>query len=171
MKGLIAGLGVLMALGLLFFFYTAEKAGPPPEMAEAEIAQIEAGVLASMQTYVDGYREMDLEKVGSVTHPDFLTYPYSGSVQNRAEFVEGGLAWAEGKESWAISWVDTNVRVLSPDLAVFSGTSVDTLTYSDGRVIQYPSNAYAFLLERTADGWKLSVGGPSAAPGQAVEGE
>lgn len=42
MKGLIAGLVTLAALGVLFFFYTAEKAPPPAEITEAEIAQIEA---------------------------------------------------------------------------------------------------------------------------------
>ena len=167
MKGLIAGLAVLVVLGIGFLLYSSPTA--TPEMTDAEVAQIEAEVMESMGTYVDGYREMDMEKVGSVAHPDFLTYPYSGRVVNRSEFVETSLAWAEGKESWAISWVDTNVRVLSPDLAVFSGTSVDTLTFSDGRAFYHPSNAYAFLFERTPDGWKLSMGGPSAAPRQPIE--
>jgi len=169
MRGLTAGMAALVALGILFFLY-ASPATPSAEMTADQIAEIEAEVLEGMETYVDGYREMDMEKVGSVAHPDLLTYPYSGRVLNRTEFIETSLAWAEGRGYWAISWVDTNVRVLSPDLAVFSGTSVDTVTFSDGRAFHYPSNAYAFLFERTPDGWKFSMGGPSSPARQPVEG-
>ena len=43
MKGLVAGLVALVAIGVLFFFYAFPTA-PPAEMTEAEIAQLEAEV-------------------------------------------------------------------------------------------------------------------------------
>jgi ketosteroid isomerase-like protein len=138
-------------------------------MTEADRAQIEAEVMEAMDIFSDGFREMDMEKVASVAHPDLLAYPFVGQVLNWTEFREALLAWAEGKESWAAHWVDTNVRVISPDLAVFSATTVDTVWFSDGRVIHYPSNATAFLFERTPDGWKFSMGGPSNSAPQPVE--
>jgi hypothetical protein len=58
MKGLAAVLGLLFALGVFFFLY--RSGSPPQEMAETEIAQIEAAVMEGMAAYVDGYREMDL---------------------------------------------------------------------------------------------------------------
>lgn len=153
----------------LLLFCVACQAPPSQQLTEDQIAEIEAAVMESIETYADGYREMDMEKVASVAHPDLLTYPFAGRVLDRPGFLESSLAWAEGKESWAINWTDVNVRVISQDLAVFSGTSVDTVTFSDGRAFYYPSNAYGFLFERTPQGWKFSVGGPSSPPRQAVD--
>ena len=47
MKGLIALLAVLLALGVMFFFY-ASPACPPAGVTEAEIARIEAGVTSML---------------------------------------------------------------------------------------------------------------------------
>ena len=56
MKGLIAGLGVLLLLGVGFFFY-ASRPVPSAEMAEAEIAQIEAEVVEAIAGQWAGFRE------------------------------------------------------------------------------------------------------------------
>jgi ketosteroid isomerase-like protein len=56
MKGLIAGLAVLLVLGVAFFFYSS-PAPPPAEMTEAEIAQIEADVGQAISARWAGFRE------------------------------------------------------------------------------------------------------------------
>jgi uncharacterized protein (TIGR02246 family) len=141
----------------------------PKGMTDAEQAQVEAEVKAVMNAFYDGWREMDMEKVAGLAHPNELIYPYVGQVLDWSGYRDAILAWAEGKAAYKGGWTSTKVRVLSPDLAVFSGTSTDTLTYSDGRIFEYPNNAMAFLLERTSDGWRFSMGGASNAARRAIE--
>jgi hypothetical protein len=114
-------------------------------------------------------RQLDGELVATTTHPDLLVYAYGGLILDRAGYRDAISAWMEGKESWKGSWVDTHVRVLSTDLAVFSGTMEDTVVFSDGRTLHYPSGSFAALFERTSEGWRFSVGGSSTGVGQPIE--
>jgi hypothetical protein len=137
-------------------------------MTEAERAQIEAEVLEVAETMVDGFMQLDGELIATTAHPD-LVFAYGGHVLNRDTYREAMVAWPEGKESWEGGWVETDVRVLSPDLAVFSGTMEFTVRYSDGRTLHFPNGAFAALYERTSEGWRWSVGGVSSGGGQPVD--
>ncbi len=161
-----AGIGAVVLLMVAGAFVAA-----PNQTADFDQAQVEAEVKAAMDAFLDGFREMDMESVAQIAHRDELLYPYVGRVLNWAGYRDALMAWAEGKASWGGQWTSTNVRVLSNDLAVFSATSTDTLAYSDGRVFEYPNNAMAFLLERTSDGWKFSMGGASNVARRAIEEE
>lgn len=142
---------------------------PPPPMTAAEIVQIEEEVLAAVEARFDALRRLDMESVLLAAHPEVLVWPNGGRILSSAEYREGMYAWAQGKESWEGGWIDTTVRVLSPDLAVFSGTYVDTIEYSDGRRLHCPACSAVFLFERTVDGWKYTLGAGSSAPAQPVE--
>lgn len=142
---------------------------PSPEMSEADIAEIQAEVLEVVEARFDALRNLDIEEVIRTAHPDSLVWVTGGRIVNSAEYRDGMYAWAEGKESWRGGWLERSVQVLSSDLAVFFGTYVDTILYSDGRRLHCPECAALFLFERTADGWKYTVGAGSAAPAQPVE--
>ena len=158
MKGLIAGLAALLVLGVGFFLYSSPTA-PSAEMTEAEIAQIEAEVVQFADAYTDVWRGNDCEGSRDLLHPTRWVRIYDGkpnrdidewmrrceiTLANRASFSSEG-------------WIDTEVRVLSPDAAVFIGTNSYTMTYRDDTPARhYPSNTTIMNLERTPDGWRLT---------------
>ena len=169
MKGLIAGLAALLVLGLAFFLYSSPTA-PSAEMTQAEIAQIEAEVLQVAQTFLDGFNELDMAKANETMHPDHMTFSYQGRIMNKADYREFLDGWVTNKESWQGHWLETNVRVLSPQAAVFVGTyTVDLMEYSDQPGRRYPQSAWTMLFEKTSDGWKWSMGGSSNSGYEAVE--
>ena len=102
MKGLLAGLVALMALGVLFFFYTAEKA-PPPEMTEAEMTEIEAEVREQLTNRLDEYGKA----LGA------------GDAQAVMSF------WTSDARMWQQGWYGT-----AEDLAAFLEEAFPSMTYS-----------------------------------------
>ena len=158
MKGLIAGLALLVVLGIGFLLYSSPTASP--EMTEAEIAQIEAEVLAVMQDFIDGFNELDMAKVNETMHPEHMTFSYVGDLLDKAGYREFLDNWVQTKESWQGHLHETDVRVLSPDVAVSTGLlTIDEIHYTDGRARHYPKNAWTMLFEKTPVGWKWSMGG------------
>ena len=160
---------VLLAT-IVVILLVARLPPPSPEMSEAEIAEIRADVLEVVEARFEALRDLDMDKVLQSAHPDLLAWTAGGRIMNSAAYRDGMRAWAEGKESWSGRWVETDVRVLTPDLAVFSGSYVDTIQYSDGRYLHCPRCSAVFLFERTPDGWKYSMGAGSAVPAEPVEG-
>ena len=138
-------------------------------LTEEEIAQIETRILGIMENRFDALRELDVEGYALTAHPELLTWPGGGQLMNWSQYRDALMAWAEGKESWKGGWVESKVRVLSPNLAIFSGTYTDSIRFSDGRHLHWPEASAVFLFERTADGWKFIMGGESATPPQLVE--
>jgi hypothetical protein len=67
------------------------------------------------------------------------------------------------------SWTETDVRVLSPDAAVFLGQASGTWEHADGRFIRYPSSWQLMLVERTEDSWGMSILQYSNGPSEVVE--
>jgi ketosteroid isomerase-like protein len=160
MRTLAAIAGVLLVIGC--------QPGTT-KLTEAEIAEIETQILSIMENRFDALRDLDVESYARTAHPDLLTWPAGGQLMNRSQYKDALLAWAEGKESWSGGWIESKVRVLSPDFAVFSGTYTDTIRFSDGRHLHWPEAVAVFLFERTPEGWKFIMGGESAAPPEPVE--
>ena len=51
------------------------------------------------------------------------------------------------------------MKVLANDAAMFQGEYEATVQYDNGRVLHWPGNAnFTGLLERTLDGWKVTIG-------------
>jgi len=152
----------LAVMAVLFLVVACQA--PPPEMTEAERTQIEADVAAVMQQFMEGFNELNLEKINQTMHPDLMSFPLGGRLVNKSEYREYLDEWVADKESWKGSWHEMRVRVLSPNAAVFTGTYSDTIRYLDGQVRFYPQGAWVTLVERTPEGWKWSMGGQSASP-------
>ena len=68
MRGVVAGLAVLLVLGLFFFRFAAEppSATDTPstaEMTEAQIAQIEAEVMAFEESKLPAFAALDADRL------------------------------------------------------------------------------------------------------------
>jgi hypothetical protein len=67
--------------------------------------------------------------------------------------------WFNVYDSWEGAWLETTVKALNRDAALFQGTYRATVYYPDGRIANAPGNAsWTNLLERTEDGWKITNG-------------
>jgi hypothetical protein len=143
-------------------------------MTEAEIAQIEAEVLQVADAWDDGWEDMetDCENNVNLMHPDHFAW-FSGG--NRID-LDGWLEYCtnatRNRAGYEGEWTSTEVRVLSPDAAVFVGSYRSTYENVSGRVTHYPTAAQTILFERTATGWGITLFNNFNGPAEVIqEGE
>ena len=157
MKGLIAGLIALLALGLLFFYFTSPTTAP--EMTEAETAQIEAEVMQLADDWMDAWKDMetDCETTQTLLHPDYWRRLASGEDWDISEWPDYCARSTATRAGASNDWAKKTVRVISPDAAVFIGTHSPTFSYNDGRPPRhYLTSVQRLLVERTETGWGIS---------------
>jgi len=128
-------------------------------MTESEIAQIETEVTEAANGLLESFRTMDAKAVGEWFHLTETSWVWGGTIHDQPSLVERLSSFMENWESWDGGWVETDVKVLNPDAAMFQGTYGSTIHYTDGRVLRWPGNAnYTMLMERTPEGWKATIG-------------
>jgi hypothetical protein len=168
MKGLMTVLAILVVVGLAFFLYRTPTA--PSAMTEAETAQIEAEVTEAAAGLLESFRTMDAQAIGEWFHPTETSFVWGGTILDRVSLVESLGSFMENWASWDGAWVETEVKVLNPDAAMFQGMYGSTIHYTNGRVLRWPGNAnYTMLMERTPEGWKVTVGDMDNGPSEVVE--
>jgi hypothetical protein len=154
MKGLIAVFAALAVLGLAFFLYRS-PAGPPAEMTEAEIAQIEADVMAVAAEMKTASDNLDTDAVVASYDPsamhgtDGTTY-YPTYEDWAAHLRDLGGRFQERTSEWR----NTRVDVLARDAAVFVGQYEVTGTQVSGDMTRV--QVYMTLVMRNIEGvWKV----------------
>ena len=170
MKGLIAVLFALVILGLAFFLYRNPTA--PPEMTEAEIAQVQSEVMEAAEAWIDSWNdvETDCETAIDSWHPEYMVYFSAGERVFGDDWVEVCNQTTANRASVDGHWTDTQVRVLSSDAAVFLGSYETTMGYVDGSPTRHwPTANQAILMERTATGWGISLFMNFNGPSEVVE--
>jgi ketosteroid isomerase-like protein len=167
MKGLIAGLVALLAIGVLFFFLYAFPATPPPEMTDAEIAQIEAAVRQEVEARMAAFDQAvlagDAEAAASFWTSDAL-------LLEPGTRVAGGDFLSFVSEFFAVGGVtatDHNVLdfFVHGDVAYWI-MEIDETFQVEG-MDPFTVMNYAFLRWEKEDGvWKIDryLGGPRGAP-------
>lgn len=111
-----------------------------------------------MEGVFEGVRQMDVDMIMAACHPTDLGWVWSSVPQGYDRVGELWANWFENKEAWEGGWTETTVKVLSEDAAAFQGVCEATLTYQSGRIVRHPGNAsWTSLVERTADGWKITM--------------
>ena len=168
MKAFLAVLALLVVVLLGIRLYSTPSA--PTEMTEAEIAQIEAEVTEAATDFLDSFRTMEAEVVGGWFHATETSFVWGGAILDQTGMVERLSSFMENFESWEGAWVETSVKVLNPDAAMFQGRYGSTIHYTDGRVLHWPENAnFTMLVERTPEGWRATVGDMDNGAYQVVE--
>jgi hypothetical protein len=170
MKGLITLIAVVVVVGLAFFLYRTPTA--PPEMTEAEKAQIEADVMEFADSWLDAWRvEVNCDSNLPLMDPDRMAMPYDGKIINRDGWHEMCLMRSANVASATFNWINREVRVMTPDAAVFIGSYSSTWEYRDGSpAVHVPSSSTGGVVERTPDGWAWTFYSWSPGPGEEVEG-
>jgi hypothetical protein len=128
------------------------------EMTEAQIAQIEAEVLEWAEAWMDSWNvDVHCDATLPLIHPDHVVELTGGAPLKKAEWLEYCKRTNANIAGFTGVWTDTSVRVLSPDAAVFLGRFDGTWEYPDGRTNHRPAGAQLILVERTAEGWGLTL--------------
>jgi ketosteroid isomerase-like protein len=103
MKALLAGLALLVVLGLGFFLYSSPSA--PTQMTEAEIAQIEAEVMAFAEDHLATFEALDADRLtgywveGNITSVSFAERIVGP--EEMAAFYENLVGgWATNDGEW-----------------------------------------------------------------------
>lgn len=170
MKGLITGLALLVVLGIGFLLYSSPNA--PPEMTEAESAQIEAEVMQWAEAWMEIWRANDCELSRNAWHPTRIAQPRAGRTGVSVdEWIRQCTDQITNRASFSGEWTETEVRVISRDVALFMGSYNATYGYRDETPDRhYPTAAQVMLLERTETGWGLTFFVNSNGPYEGVEG-
>ena len=128
----------------------------PPEMTETEIAQIEAEVLDVATALMDAWNTESWDTHLSYFDAETLNVLWGPDVLDTHESFAEFMTFVEGYPDWDGGWDDEYVKVLSPSSALFRGRYHVTLTDLDG-VKTFWEPHWTALVERRADGWKMTV--------------
>mgnify|MGYP001828313569 CR=1 FL=1 len=135
---------------------TACQAPPPPEMTEAEIAQIETEVMEWMGSHVRDYAELNPELLlGAWNAEDCSSTRFADRSTNRQE-LEAQVRRVLG------GWASVNIEllpgsvvdVISPSMAVFQGTGRQEYTPQGGQPGLYRVH-FTYFLEKNTGDWKI----------------
>jgi len=140
---------------------------PPPELTQAEVAQIEADVMEVALSMHEGFRALDAEAVATVFHPTESGFDWNGQIYNGTDIVAPLARNFENRVADEREWVDMRVKVISRNVALFLGSAQATMQQTSGEIIRYPGNLYfSLLFERTNEGWKSTFGAIRSGPAE-----
>jgi len=143
------------------------------DLTPAQVAQIEAEVMAAAEAWMDAWRDMetDCEKAVDSWHPQHMAFFSGGRRVDKAGWIDYCDRATATRASFAGSWTDPEIRVLSPDAAVFVSSYEQTLSYSnDAPTRHYPTAGQVILFERTESGWGITMFSNFNGPSEVVEG-
>ena len=143
---------------------------PPPEMTEAEIAQIEAEVMEFAEAWLNVWEQNDCEAGAVFLHPTQSSFLWEGKALSRAEWLEICTPFTENRESFTGHWNEVTVRVLTSDAAVFVGTYTDTIRFVSGTLRTWADNSQTGLVERTPEGWVFTTLASTSGSYEDIEG-
>jgi hypothetical protein len=137
MRGLIAGLVVLLVLGVGFFLWSSPTAAPA-EMTEAEIAQIEAEVGAAVSAFIQAVLQLDADEAMEFW-ADTERFALAGDGVLVSDFDEWAPGYRENYDNFVEALYfepsDPQILVLSPDAASYSMAFEWSLINTEGDTI------------------------------------
>ena len=157
MKGLITLLAVLVVVGLAFFLYRTPTA--PPEMTEAERAQVAAEAKAAIAERWVGYREAELagdaEGYWSFWTPDArLYYPTMTLAGDEIhEFLSD--FWGSGGRILAFE-IESYEVFVEEDAAYELGRYGETIQFPDETLEDYRGNVFVRRISGADGIWRIN---------------
>ena len=156
MKGLIAALVVLLAVGVLFFgYFDSAEDMQSAEMTDVEFAEIEVAVKAVGDQLMTALNDLDIGASVALYDPSTM-HGNDGTVYyaTHREWVIHLDELYASLEEVNVEWTNTRVDVLAPDAAVFVGQNDGTVKRASGAVSRM--QGFFTLILRNIDGvWKI----------------
>lgn len=141
------------ALALLFLVAACQS--PPPEMTDAEMAQIEAEVVGVAEQFMTGLNNLD-PGVAAALYDHSSMHGNDGAAYFATydEWVAHNEEFFARFEDLNGGWTDTRVDVLAPDVALVVGQNEMAVTQVTGARTNI--HGYITLVMRKTDGaWKV----------------
>ncbi|MFG1691129.1 YybH family protein [Gemmatimonadota bacterium] len=134
------------------------QAPPPAEMTDAERSEIEAAVIQVAEGWFTSWASADADGIQAIFDNERFVYVSGGTRLDSPDAVASFLQdWYEDR-SWEGGWDEIAIDVLSPDAAAFSATFHMRVTYTDGRVFDWPGTGSATaVFERRNSEWKATL--------------
>ena len=162
MKGLIAGLALLVVLGAAFFLYRS-PAGPPPEMTEAEMAQMEAEAVQEIEAMLDTFGQAvlrgDAQAVSSFWTSDAVIL--EPGVRIEGSEIPSFMEEVFGTYRYT-SWDNTVLDLFVHGDVAYAISEYNEVAEAEGQESMIVNN-YSFIrLEKVDGSWKVDrlLGGP-----------
>jgi hypothetical protein len=156
MKGLITVLALLVVVVLAYFLYRTPAA--PPEMTEAERAQIEAEVEQIMRGLYTSVAEADtgpwMEMLAEPAGPWLLGMEIGDLRETSARFE----AEYQSQVTQALEALEIQVDAISRTVVYVAATVQDREWHLADGNIDRASTAETWVFVATDDGWKLYAG-------------
>lgn len=157
-------------IGLATLLMTVACQAPaPPEMTAADEEAIRAQIMDVSNSMIEAWNAFDLDASMSFFHPEETSFAWGSTVYDYQALTEH---WAEvwsqasGQEA---TWTHREIRVLSPEAALFQGSFELRFFYNDGRVALWPGAHWTALFEPYEGEWKITYAGYSYGGSQLVE--
>jgi hypothetical protein len=172
LRGLLDEGGKIGGIGGVFEMYEGQEL---VLSLEVHSGKIQAEVTQTAEAWMDVWRANDCALSRSVWHPERIAQPRAGKTGFSVDdWIENCTTTMSNRASFSGEWMNTEVRVLSPNAALFEGTYTATYEYRDGSPSNhYPTAAQVMLFERTDTGWGLTFfvnsNGPTEPAGEGVE--
>jgi len=162
MKALIAGIALLVVVGIGFLLYSSPTA-PPAEMTDADRAQIEAEVEQIVLGLYDSVAQGDVGVWMATLHEQTGLWLLGMDVDNFRRTSEGFEAlWTSEDETRPVRQEMDNLEVrvvaISPNVAYAQVTSQDRRSYLASGGMNRTASAETWVFVLTEDGWKLHSG-------------
>ena len=129
----------------------------PPEMTEAERAEIEAAVTAELQVFIESGNGLDGALAASMYDTEASFVDFGALYQGQTAIQEHLERLFSNYQTWESAWDELNVEAVRPDLALFFGQFTLSRRYVDGRLQE--TNPLVWLTGRsdlTEAGWKVT---------------
>ena len=148
-------LRIALLAGSLALFAACQTA--PPEMTDAERAEIEAAVTAELQTFIESSNALDATLATSMYDTEASFVDFGNLYQGHAAIQEHLEGLFSQFQTWESAWDELDVEAVRPDLALFFGQFTMSRRYVDDRLQE--TNPFIWVTGRfalTEAGWKLT---------------
>ncbi len=150
--------------------FTVALSSLPIQVVHAQSASAEAAINQRAADYIAAWNASDVDRIMAVFTPakgwfvnGSTVIPLTDSLRS---YLNTTLAARTGHQ---FKWDRTNVTMLGDAAALFQGVYGGTVSYKDGRTLEYKANAaLSMLFERRGREWKITAIHHSAGAGVPV---
>ena len=126
-------------------------------MTEAEIAQIEAEVMAQTDGMLVAWNARDWNATLRFHHPEKTAFAWSGTVYDYDGLMARWETVGENFTAQNSTWNNRKIEVLSKEAAIFQGSFDLRVTRTDGTELYYPGNCvWTALFEPFNGEWLMT---------------
>ncbi|MBN2499533.1 MAG: hypothetical protein JXB38_02135 [Anaerolineales bacterium] len=126
-------------------------------LSDVEKAKIESEVKAAVDTVIAGCETLDMEMAFApfLDAPEFRMMRADGSLCDYGTYIKENVDYLSTCASFDLTTVQTEIKVLSADLAIFSWVYNVVATLKNGEQDVFDSAGASFVFKKMDGAWKV----------------